>query len=430
MSVINTNVKAIVAQNALSVNNRSISDAMQQLSTGKRINSAKDDAAGLAISQKMTSQIRGLNQAVRNANDGIAMLQTAEGALVEVTNMLQRMRELAVQAATDTNTSDDRAYLDLEYQQLTREITRIADNTQWNGMNILDNSQVGTGGQASSPSTSGSEVRNVKFHVGANADQTIDIALKDFSFGTGTAAVASEKEFNFAGAAADSLSGAAIFSVTFGGSVSITATIGTAVAASTVTEAEATTIFDALKSAINARSGFENVSVTRAGSTINITDSVGRSISNMSSSLNGTTFTAITKATNSTFDTSIAGGSVAVGASTPGATAVFSGTARINDTSITSLTSANTAIGRLDSAIKNVNNERATMGSVINRLTYATDNLSSISMLATESRSRVLDTDYAKATTELAKTQIIQQAATAMLAQANQQPQSVLSLLQ
>jgi len=137
MSVINTNVKSLIAQNALTVNNRSLTDAMQQLSTGKRINSAKDDAAGLAISNKMTSQIRGLNQAVRNANDGISMIQTAEGALVEVTNMLQRMRELSVQSANDTNTSADRTALNDEFTQLRSEIARIANNTQFNGTDLL-----------------------------------------------------------------------------------------------------------------------------------------------------------------------------------------------------------------------------------------------------------------------------------------------------
>ena len=130
MSVINTNFKSLITQNNLTVNNRNLSEAMEKLSTGKRINSASDDAAGLAISNKMTAQIRGLNQSVRNANDGISLIQTAEGALTEVTNMLQRMRELAVQSANDTNTSSDRFALDLEYQQLAREISRIATNTQ------------------------------------------------------------------------------------------------------------------------------------------------------------------------------------------------------------------------------------------------------------------------------------------------------------
>ena len=146
MSVINTNVKSLVAQNALTVNNRNLSKTMEQLSTGKRINSAADDAAGLAISNKMTSQVKGLNQAVRNANDGISMLQTAEGATQEITNMLQRMRELAVQSVNGTNSSADRTSLDAEYDQLFAEISRISDKTTWNGMDIMGNGASATSG--------------------------------------------------------------------------------------------------------------------------------------------------------------------------------------------------------------------------------------------------------------------------------------------
>ena len=161
-TVINTNVGSLMAQNAISKNTRSLSEAMDQLSTGKRINSASDDAAGLAISSRMTSQINGLDQAVRNANDGISLLQTAEGATIEIADMLQRMRELAVQASNDTYTDTERSYLNLEFQQLTTEMTRIAANTQWNGMNILDGSS-----------------NQFNFQVGANANQTIDVSITD-----------------------------------------------------------------------------------------------------------------------------------------------------------------------------------------------------------------------------------------------------------
>lgn len=169
MTVINTNTKSIVAQNALIVNNRAMSKAMEQLSTGKRINSAKDDAAGLAIASTMTAQIRGLNQAIRNANDGVSLLQTAEGAMVEQTNMMQRMREIAVQSSNDTVSADQKGYLDTEYQSLLTEIDRIGGATQWNGENVLD----ATGGTGAD----GSYV----FQVGANADQTITVAIGDMS---------------------------------------------------------------------------------------------------------------------------------------------------------------------------------------------------------------------------------------------------------
>jgi flagellin len=282
MSVINTNVKSLVAQNALTVNGRAMSKTMEQLSTGKRINSAADDAAGLAISTKMTSQIRGLNQAVRNANDAISMIQTAEGATVEVTNMLQRMRELAVQAANDTNTEDDRTALSDEYDQLGQEILRIAENTQFNGMYLFTGSGIASGSTAI-------------FQVGNNSGTGFTITV-DFS------------------------------------------TVGSAT-------------LDAL--------GFGT------GSGI-----------------------------------------------------------------LADHEAAQTEIGLLDTALKSVDSFRSTLGANINRLNYAADNLANISLNTAASRSRILDTDYAQATTELARTQIIQQAATAMLAQANQQPQSVLSLLQ
>jgi flagellin len=276
MSVINTNVKSLVAQNAATANNRALGKAMEQLSTGKRINTAADDAAGLAITNKMTNQIRGLNQAVRNANDGISMIQTAEGATKEVTNMLQRMRELAVQSANATNTSDDRKSIQLEVKELQSEITRIGNNTQWNGMNI-----------SKTVTTAG--VANATFQVGANSSQVITVSFKN------TASVAG---------------------------------------------------------------------MTSAGGA-----------------------------------------------------------------SVSSVTGSNNAITSIDNALKGIDSYRATLGAKINRLTYAADNLTNISANATASRSRIADTDYAKTTTELARAQIIQQAATAMLAQANQEPQSVLSLL-
>jgi flagellin len=318
MSVINTNIKSLVSQNALNKNNDALASAMQQLSTGTRINSAADDAAGLAISSRMTAQIRGLDQAVRNANDGISLLQTAEGALIEVTNMMQRMRELSVQAANDTNTASDRTSLNLEYGQLMQEINRVAQNTQWNGMNIMNNTTIGTGGTVAAPATAGTELRNIKFQVGSNANQTISAQLKDFSIPM------------------------------------------------TATGIPDTTVID--------------TTVT----TIGLTQTHK----------------------------------------------IFSGDARLNDTDITSVSNASTAMTRLDAALGKITDERATYGAVINRLTYALDNLTNVAQNTTESRSRIMDTDYAKASSELARTQIISQAATAMLAQANQSPQSVLQLLQ
>ena len=284
MSVINTNVKSLIAQNAMTINSRAMNKAMEQLSTGSRINSAADDAAGLAISNKMTSQIRGLNQAVRNANDGISMIQTAEGAHKEVTNMLQRMRELAVQAANDTNTSGDRSALESEYIELTKEIDRIAKTTQWNGMNLLD----GTGASANGVGVAG--VATLQVGANSGADMTISVT-------------------------------------------------------------------------------FNKITIS--------------------------------------------------GLSLTAASAVSLGSAA----------AATAELSLIDTALETIDGYRADYGAKINRLTYAADNLANVSQNTSASRSRIQDTDYATATTELARTQIISQAATAMLAQANQQPQSVLSLL-
>ena len=280
MTVINTNVSALNAQAALSTNQRGLSKAMEQLSTGRRINTASDDAAGLAIAAKMTSQIRGLNQAIRNASDSISMLQTAEGATNEITNMLQRMRELAVQAANDTYADADRTALNSEFTALRTEIARVASTTQWNGMNVLDGN-IGTSGA-------------VKFQIGSNN----------------------------------------------GGDNELTFT-------------------------------FANFNATSSG-------------------------------------------------------AVMLG---ISAAAITSQALASSAISLATTTIATVNSKRSDMGAVINRLQYTVDNLTNIVTNASASRSRIEDADYSQTTTELAKRQIIQQAATAMLSQANQQPQVVLSLL-
>jgi len=280
MTVINTNVSALYSQNAMKTNARAMSTAMEQLSTGTRVNSAKDDAAGLAIGQNMTSQIRGLNMAVRNLNDGVNLLQTAEGALNETTNMLQRMRELAVQSASGTYSTTQRGYLQTEFLALNSQIDKIASETTWNGYTVL----TGT--------TGGTTTGTFSFQSGQTSGQTIDVVL--------------------------------------------------------------------------------------GGMTL--------------SALGMTTTTSIGLA-------------------------------------LSSAASASAAIATIDSAINTVNSQRATIGAAVNRMTYAADNMTNISANVAASRSTIMDTDYATASTNLSKAQIIQQASTAMLAQANQQPQSVLALL-
>ncbi|NBW25173.1 MAG: flagellin FliC [Betaproteobacteria bacterium] len=278
MVAINTNVSATYSQNALTKNTRAMSTAMEQLSTGTRINSAKDDAAGLAISQNMTSQIRGLNMAIRDLNDGINMMQTAEGAMIEQSNMLQRMRELAVQANNGTYSNTQRSYLSLEYEALGSQIAKIATETKWNDQSLL----VGTSG-------------------------TVGAGTGTFTFQSGQAS----------------------------GQV---------------------------------------ISVTVSAMTL-----AGLGLANV--------------------------GGISTAASAAG------------------------AIALIGSALETINLARAQIGAGINQMEYAVDNVANISSNTMQSRSTIMDTDYAQASTQLAKTQIIQQAATAMLAQANQQAQGVLSLL-
>jgi flagellin len=391
MSVINTNTNALVAQQALQTNARSLNTSMEQLSTGKRINSAKDDAAGFAIASKMTTQIRGLDQAVRNANDGISLLQTADGAMTEVSNMMQRMRELGVQSANDSNTGENREYLDLEFQQLKGEIDRIVKNTQWNGVNVLDKS-------FDNNTTAGKFV----FQVGANSGQTIDHTIDVFSLsgadGDGvtppTAIAASTTVSGYTAAPGT----AQLSQLTLGGSYEagdvISVNLDQNIFQYTVTTAgTSATVASALSTALN----------NRFGDGYDITVSAGGKIDFKSETANQA-FTVSAKASDGEWDD-------------------------LETLKVNSQSNSNTAINQLDVSITKVNKARAEIGAVINRLAYAVDNLTNVSANATASRSRIEDTDYAKVTTNLAKSQIIQQAATAMLAQANQQPQSVLSLL-
>lgn len=393
MSVINTNTNALVAQQALQVNARKLNDSMEQLSTGKRINSAQDDAAGFAITNKMTSQIRGLDQAVRNANDGISLLQTADGAMTEVTNMMQRMRELGVQAANDTNTGENRDYLDLEFQQLKGEIDRIIKNTQWNGVNVLDTSFDNNG-----VSSAGKFV----FQVGANSGQTIDHTIKVFNMGTPDGDTTTKVVAETAAGTATTIE---VSTLTVGGTYAagdvISVNLNQNIFQYTVTAADAVSssaLSTNMATALNNRFD-EGFAITQSGAGV-------------------IKFTLDTNAGTST------GNSFTLTANNSDGEWNDLETLKVNTQA-----DSNTAIDKLDVSLTKVNKARAEIGAVINRLTYAVDNLTNISSNATASRSRIEDTDYAKATTSLARSQIIQQAATAMLAQANQQPQSVLSLL-
>ncbi len=380
MATINTNMSAKVASNSLVRNDRSMSATMERLSTGLRINSAKDDAAGLAISSKMTSQIRGLDQAVRNANDAISMIQVAEGAMKEVTNMLQRMRELGVQAISDSNTANDRSALNNEYKQLSAEIMRIAENTQWNGTNILDDT-IGSSGVST-------------FQVGANANQTIDVDFGNLAQNASTASWGGANTQN-----------AAVGTITITGGLSDGDVISFKTDAGNFVTVEYT---GGNKTKIDAGSGTLAATGTltnAAGATITVAAASTSTITLTDDNSGGTTF-------------SISDLVVSRGTHAP-----------VAATDITTSALAATALGVVDTAIQGVNDTRALLGASMSRLEYASDNLQNVSQNASAARSRVLDADYASETTELARTQIIQQAGTAMLSQANQSQQSVLSLL-
>jgi flagellin len=325
-----------------------------------------------------------LNQAIRDANDGIGLLQTAEGAMVEVTNMMQRMRELSIQAANDTNAQDDRNYLDLEFQQLKQEINRITKNTQWNGMNILDQTEPASGARGGT----------FTFQVGANTGEQhkINHTLDKLAFGDADGGVTVGTDTTN-----DIQTDTFTFDDAFLAGDVITLTVNNAQFQYTDTaeDADAADVDEAVAASIRAALGAEFASLTVAGAT------------------NTVTFAGVADQEFDSFE-KVTNGQLA----------------SLSELLITNQANTDLAVAALDRALTTVNEARAEIGAVINRLTYAADNLANVSMNTSESRSRILDTDYAKASAELARTQIISQAATAMLAQANQQPQAVLQLLQ
>jgi len=394
MTVINTNVKSLISQNALSKNNRALESAMEQLSTGRRINSAKDDAAGLAISSRMTAQIRGLDQSVRNGNDAISMLQTAEGALIEVTNMLQRMRELSVQAANDTYAPQDRAYLNQEFQQLKDEVYRVSRATQWNGMNILDGSFEGDQGVPG----------KFAFQVGANEGQTVTHTLGDVGFRkiaiateVTTAAdtgVAEEGTITLSGVFAED----DVIEVTLNGVTTTYTVLAADIDADGDDAVTLENVANALADALETDGEIDNTWTVNGG---------------------------VISYTAATVDTPLA---ATVSRTVVG---VDNGAlANIHELDIITTPKSSAALGALELGIDTINSARADIGAMVNRLTYAVDNLTNVSQYTSASRSTIQDADYAKASSELARTQIIQQAATAVLAQANTSQQTVMKLLQ
>lgn len=500
-----TNTASLNAQNNLNKSSNDLQTSLQRLSSGLRINSAKDDAAGLAISDRMTSQIRGLNQAVRNANDGISLAQTAEGAMGESTNILQRMRELAIQSANDTNSASDRANLQKEVSQLQSELNRIADSTTFNGKNILD----GT-------------FTSAKFHVGSEANQTINVtigstrattmgayqmegtatadhvgvttqALAKADDGTGQNGVAADAAFKVTGSLGSSTlsiaqhataakiasqvngvqdstgvtataSNEVELKITGGAGENISFTLssqdetGATVGSAGNISALVTTATDltALRDSINADTASTGITATLndAGDGLKLTNETGHDIviADVSDNDGADTSGVLTvegvalddtdNGGGGTADSIVVGGKVefsssknfTVDASVAGdimaATSTAADLASVDAIDVGTQSGSNSALDVIDQALAFISEQRADLGAVQNRLESTISNLSNISENISAARGRIQDTDFAAETANLTKNQILQQAGTAMLAQANSLPQGVLSLLQ
>ena len=384
MSVINTNTISLNAQRNLSTNSASLATSIQRLSSGQRINSAKDDAAGLAISQRFTTQVRGMDVAIRNANDGISLAQTAEGALGEIGNNLQRVRELSVQAANATNSGTDRAALQSEVNQLMSEIDRVAKQSDFNGTKLLDGSFSGA-----------------LFQVGANAGQSIAI----------------DKVVN---AQSDAL-GEASFK-----SGALTLTADDPASDDTLTINDTTIDLSAAYTVSTDDDGEETVAVDNAKLAAAINAKIGETgvFAEVNEDGDGVTLSTVKTGEDATIEV---GGSYAEFDDADNA--LTEATSFAKDIDISTVKGAQQALTIVDKALESVNSTRADLGAVQNRFSSVVANLQTSSENLSASRSRIMDTDFAKETAELSRTQVLQQAGTAMLAQANQLPQNVLALL-
>jgi len=478
---VNTNVTSMKAQSNLNGANNGLKTSMERLASGLRINSAKDDAAGLQISNRMTSQINGIGVAMRNANDGISIAQTAEGAMQESTNILQRMRDLSLQSANGSNSASDRAAMQKEVNSLQEELTRIAETTSFGNQKLLDGSY---GTQS--------------FQVGANANETINVSLISVgaadigNYSTKASGTANgDYGYGFAATTANGVAGSSVGLTQNGKTTNVTvaaadtaleaaakinkAGTGVKATAQTVVEANITTAFtgtgsltmnvtdgttsyavdltnvadnDSLTKLINASSGETGVSAKLENGKVNITSSSGQDIgftttvgtagtmalNNLSSgvatgtagAVSGAAAASITAAGSvklssaSTFTVSGAG---ELSTSTSGA---FTG---VNKVDISNAAGAQSALDIIDGAIAGIDSQRADLGAIQNRLNFTINNLGNIQSNVADARGRIQDVDFAQETAQLTKQQILSQTSSAMLAQANQIPQTALSLL-
>jgi flagellin len=386
---VNTNIASLNTQRNLNTSSKALDTSLQRLSTGSRINSAKDDAAGLQIANRLTSQVNGLGVAVRNANDGISLAQTAEGALQQSTNILQRMRDLSLQSANGSNSDSERSALNAEVAQLTKELDRISNTTTFGGRKLLDGS-FGT----------------TSFQVGAAANEMISVGISEMS--------SSSLEGNYF---EQTLTATAVGAPQTDGvvDIAITTESGTFnVSASINASDDVTAVNQKIAAAINdANAGLG--AFVQADNSINIVSTQAAD--------GGNTLTTLVLTDNATDPTGVTEGTV-----TATADAAFT-TDGVDDIDITTAEGAQKAVLVIDNALKSIDSQRADLGAVQNRFENTIANLQNIGENASAARGRIQDTDFAAETANLSKNQVLQQAGTAILAQANQLPQAVLSLL-
>ena len=404
--VIGTNVASLTAQRHLASSRNDMEQSMERLSSGKRINSAMDDAAGLSITHQLDSQISGLNQAARNANDGISLVQTAEGALEEVSNILNRMKELAVQASSDTYSAVDRDAMDLEYQALHAEITRISDETTFNGQSVV-------GGTT-----------NVDIQIGHALDDSVNIVFQDMaaaSLGTTSGAGATTSVVATASASHTLGTASANQDVTFNftdANLSSTHSISVTIAGTTYTQGY---VADTTGTPV-ARDHMEATLTALAGQVIADKTNSGFDSLSVAAGASGTTDMILTATTASTTQ-------LATGNSTIISSTAASASGAISGQDLQDQANSEATITVVDNAILMVDSYRTTLGATANRLEFAVSNIMSRVENHSATRSRIEDADFAVESANLAKSQVLQQAGTAMLAQANASGQGVLSLL-
>ena len=398
--VLNTNVNSMVAQNSLQSSGTQLASALQQLSTGFRVNTAADDAAGYAIAQGMTSQINGLNQASQNANDGVSLTQTASGAMTEIVNDLQTMRDLAVESLNATNSANDRADLNAQYTQLAADINNVAANTQFNGVNLLNGTFQGA-----------------DFQIGANAGQTISVS-------------------SIASAATNAVGNYYTTAATAGAYAGVAADAGTTASFDLVVSNAAGTATNTVTTGPVTLTGNQTTDLSQIASAIN--QSLGSS-SGIVATVNGTSIslsTATGAAQSVTVAMNAAGSTTTEGVGALGLDATYAlGTAggvaqNLSNTSVTSVDNSNLVLISVDNALQQLATSSAQLGAYQNRFQAAITGLNTDATNLGAAKSSIVDTNYAEATSSLSKAQILQQAGTAMVAQANTIPQNILTLLQ